>query len=125
MSDEAKPKRKKPFSANNASMKKLEAEGWTCFVVEQRIPHTFITRDVFGFGDILAMSPARGIMLVQVTGSTGGGNMAARITKTKAEPRHAIWLASGGRIQVHCWTKRANQKERECRILEITKQEAT
>ncbi len=109
----------KRFSANNASMKALERDGWTCFVVEQRIPKTFITRDVFGFGDILACSPARGIMLIQVTASTGGGNMAARIAKTKAEPRHAIWLASGGRIQIHCWTKRANKKERECRILEL------
>jgi hypothetical protein len=124
MIDQPKKKRAKPFAANNASIKALEAEGWTCFVVEQRIPHTFITRDVFGFADILACSPSRGIMLIQVTGSTGGGNMAARVAKTKAEPRHAIWLASGGRIQIHCWTVRAKQKERECRILEITKETA-
>ena len=100
-------------------MKMLEAEGWTCFVVEQRIPHTFITRDVFGFADLLIMSPSRGIALVQVT---GGGHLADRAAKIKAEPRHAIWLASGGRIIVHDWVKRAKQKERECRILEITKQ---
>ena len=116
--DNQKPMKRK-FSANNASKKALEADGWTCCMVEHQIPHTFITRDAFGFGDILACSPTKGIMLVQSTGSTGGGNMAARITKTKADPRHAIWLASGGRIQVHCWTRRAKQKERECRVLEI------
>lgn len=110
---------KKKFAANNASIKALEAAGWTCFVVEQRIPGTFITRDVFGFADILACSPTRGIMLVQVT---TGDHMANRVTKTKAEPRHAIWLASGGRIQVHGWAVRAGQKERECRVLEITKE---
>jgi hypothetical protein len=117
-----KPTRKKPFAANNASRKLLESEGWTCSTVEQTIPHCFIKRDCYGFGDILACSPSKGIMLVQATGSTGGGNMAARVTKTRMEPRHAIWLASGGRIQVHCWTKRAGQKDRECRRLEITKQ---
>lgn len=112
------PKRKKPFAANNASRKMLEADGWTVGVVEQRIPHTFITRDLYGFADLQAMSPSRGIMLIQ---ATGGGNMAARVDKVRSEARHAIWLASGGRIQVHCWVKRAGKKQRECRILEITK----
>lgn len=110
------PKRKKNFAANNASVKKMEAEGWTCAVVENRIPHTFITRDLFNFADLLAVSPSRGVMLIQVT---GGSNMAARVEKVKAEPRHAICLAAGIRIQVHCWVKRAKKKERECRVLEI------
>ena len=64
------------------------------------------------------MSPSRGIMLVQATGNSG--NYTKRIAKVKAEPRHAIWLASGGRIQVHCWVNRAAKKQRECRIMEIT-----
>lgn len=115
-----KSKRKKPFAATNASMKLLAEEGWTCFVVEQRIPKTFITRDVFGFADILAMSPSRGIMLVQVTGGKSTSNFNARVTKIKAEPRHAIWLASKGRIQVHSWQQKAGAKERYLNRLEIT-----
>ena len=114
-----KPTRKKPFSANRASVKSLEAEGWTVGVVEQRIPHCFITRDLFGFADLIAISPSRGIMAVQVT---GGGNGPARVKKTRLEPRSAIWLASGGRIQVHDWRKRAKQTQRECVVIEITKQ---
>lgn len=114
----SKKKRAKPFSANNASVKKLKSEGWTCETVEKRIPHCFITKDAFGFGDILVMSPSRGIMLVQ---ATGGGNGSTRAIKIRNEPRHAIWLASGGRIQIHDWVKRANQKQRECKIMEITK----
>jgi hypothetical protein len=114
-----KTKRAKPFAANNASIKLLEAEGWTCFVVEQRIPHTFITRDVFGFGDILCMSPSKGIMLVQATGGASSNNFHPRVNKVKAEARHAIWLASGGRIQVHSWEGKG--KNRELRCLEITK----
>jgi hypothetical protein len=112
-------KRKKPFAANLASTKLLESEGWTVGTVEQRIPHCFITRDFFGFADLIAVSPTRGIMAVQVT---GGGNGPARIAKTKSEPRHAIWLAAGGRIQIHDWRKRAGQTSRECVIVEITKE---
>ena len=109
--------RRKPFAANNASRKKLESEGWTVATVEQRIPHTFITRDAFGFGDLLCCSPTRGIMLVQVTGGKSTSNMHARIAKIKAESRHAIWLASGGRIQVHSW--QGIGKKRTCRVFEI------
>lgn len=96
----------------------MEADGWTVSVTEQTIPHCFIKRDTFGFADLLCCSPTRGIMLVQ---ATGGGNGSTRAIKIRQEPRHAIWLASGGRIQIHDWVKRANQKERECRITEITK----
>jgi hypothetical protein len=110
-------RRKKPFAANNASRKKLESEGWTVSVTEQTIPRCFIKRDTYGFGDLLACSPGRGIMLVQ---ATGGGNGSTRIAKIRGEARHAIWLASGGRIQVHDWRKRAGASERECVIFELT-----
>lgn len=116
---ELKKKRKKPFAANNASRKLLESEGWTVGVVEQTIPHTFIKRDFLGFADLVICSPTKGIAAVQVT---GGGNLSARAAKTRLEPRAAIWLASGGRVILHDWVKRAHQKERECRILEIVKE---
>jgi hypothetical protein len=112
--------RKKPFSANRGSVKALESDGWTVGVVEQRIPHTFITRDLFGFADLVAMSPSRGIMLVQVTGGASTSNFHARVDKIQAEPRHAIWLASGGRIQVHSWEGKGSQ--RKCRVVEFLKQ---
>lgn len=115
-------KRRKPFAANRESIKALESEGWTVTTVEQRIPHTFITRDAYGFGDLLCCSPTRGVMLVQVTGGTSTSNFWSRIAKIKAEPRHAIWLASGGRIQVHSWEKVAGQRERKWRVMEITRE---
>jgi hypothetical protein len=113
-----KPKRAKPFNATAASIKKMEAEGWTCWVVESRIPHTFVTRDCYRFADVLLMSPSKGIMLIQATGGAGKSNFNARVSKVKAEPLHAIWLASGGRIQVQSWEGKG--KIRECRVLEIT-----
>jgi hypothetical protein len=116
-----KPKRKKPFSANNASRKKLEAEGWTVGLVEQRIPHCFITKDLWGFADLACCAVGRGNLMVQ---ATGGGNLNARAAKIRTEARAGIWLAANpfNRIQVHDWRKRAGQKERECVILEITAQ---
>jgi hypothetical protein len=111
-----KVKRAKPFNANKASVDKLTAEGWTCQIVEYRIPHCFITKDCFEFGDILAISPSRGTMLVQ---ATGGGNGSSRIKKIEGEPKAAIWMACGNRIQVHDWVKVKDSKQRECRIYEI------
>jgi hypothetical protein len=112
-------KRTKPFAANLASRKMLEAEGWTVCTVEQTIPHTFIKRDFAGFADLVAFSPSRGILAVQ---ATGGGHLSNRATKTRLEPRSALWLASGGRIQIHDWRKRAGTKARECVVLELTKE---
>jgi hypothetical protein len=115
-------KRKRPFAATLASEKALKADGWTVGRVEQRIPGCFITRDFFGFADLIAAAPSRGIMAVQVTGGTSTSNFHARVAKVKAEPRAAIWLASGGRIQVHSWETQPGTKERKLRVLEITKQ---
>jgi len=113
-------KRKKPFAANNASRKALEADGWSVAVVEQTIPRCWIKRDCFGFFDLLAVSPTRGILAVQ---ATGGGNLSARVKKIRQTPAAAIWLASGGRIVVHDWRKRAGQTKRECVTMEITKEQ--
>ena len=114
-------KRAKPFAANRASVNHLENDGWTVTTVEQRIPHCFITRDAFNFADLLAVSASKGIMLVQVTGGKSTSNFHARVAKIKAEPRHAIWLAAGGRIQVHSWEGEKN--DRTLRVLEMTKTE--
>lgn len=115
-----KLKRKKAFAANAASTKKLIAEGWTVGKVDQSInTGKFVfTRDLFGFADLLAMSPSRGVLLVQATADKSTSNFHARVSKLKAEPRHAIALASGIRIQVHSWE--GSGSKRKCRVLEIT-----
>ena len=112
-------KRAKPFASTLASTRALEADGWTVATVEQRIPHTFITRDAFGFADLLCCNPRKGVMLVQVTGGTSTSNFHARVAKIKAEARAGIWLGSGGRIQVHSWERGTKSAKRVCRVLEI------
>jgi len=110
-------KRKKPFAATNASKLKLEEAGWAVTKVEQRIPHCFITKDAFGFGDLLCCRPSEGIMLVQVTAGAGKSNSNARLEKIKQEPNAGIWLASGGRIQIHSWEGKGN--DRTCMVREL------
>lgn len=112
-------KRRKPFAANLASTKHLEAEGWTVAAVEQVIPHTFIKRDFMGFADLVACCPRRGIMAIQATGGPSASNANQRITKIKREARAGIWLASGGRIQVHNW--KGTGSKRELVVFEIGK----
>ena len=114
-----KLKRAKPFAANNSSRKLMIKEGWIVTVVEQTIPHAFIKRDAFGFGDLLCMKFGKGFMMVQSTGDThGSGNFNARIAKLKLEPRASLWLSCGGRIQVHSWE--GKKQKRTLRRVEYT-----
>lgn len=117
-----KIKRAKPFAASLQSTKHMEAEGWSCWKVESIVPYRFIKIDCFNFGDILAISPSRGIALVQSTGGKGISNFNARLKKIKENPYHAIWLASGGRIILHSWE--GVGKIRALRLMEITKEES-
>lgn len=89
--------------------------------VERRIPKTFITRDLWNFADLLCcrITPPS-IMLVQVTGGKSTSNFHARVAKIRKEARAGIWLASGGRIQVHSWE--GVGAERTLRVFEIQTQ---
>jgi hypothetical protein len=118
-----KPSRKKPFAANLASRKLLEADGWIVGTVEQtvRAGKVVFKRDLFGFADLLAISPTRKQhMLVQSTAGDSMSNFNARVKKVNAEPLAALWLASGGRIQIHGWVRR--KQKRELVTLEIENQ---
>lgn len=102
----AKKKRKaKGPSPTKLSLDYLASQGYLCAVVEQRIPHTFITRDMFGFIDILAVRRGE-ILGVQATGDNGG-NVAARIRKIAEHENVGAVRESGMRIVVHGWSVRA------------------
>lgn len=82
------------------SRKLLEAEGYTVDVVERWLPQARRRLDLFGFADLIAIRKGEGPLLVQTTSAT---NMASRRTKILAEPRAALWVATGGRILLHGW----------------------
>lgn len=97
-----KGKRKaKPIRTTALSIAHLAAHGYTCDIVERRIPGTHITKDLFGFIDILAVR--RGEVLgVQTTSSS---NMASRIRKIAESEFVGAVRESGMRIVVHGWRK--------------------
>lgn len=73
-------------------------------VVERRIPHTFITKDLFGIIDVLAVMPSGKTVAVQATGGSGG-NFAARVRKVvESDAIHLLRLA-GWTVLVHGWRK--------------------
>lgn len=87
--------------------------------VEQRIPHSFITRDFIGAADLIAFQPDVGILALQVT---SGANHAARKDKVMSEPRVRSWLQSGGRFEIVSWVKQGARGQRKlwvCRREEI------
>jgi len=85
------------------SVAHLRALHWTVGVVEQRIPNTNITRDLFGFIDLLAIRGDE-TLAVQVT---SGSNMAARERKITEHENLAAVRAAGWRVHVHGWRKSA------------------
>ena len=110
-------------SPTQRSLKALRADNWTCQITERWNPFAKVRQDLFGFCDILCISPARGILAVQ---TTSGNNVSARMEKIRQEPKAALWLACGGRIQVHGWRKigdRGKRKLWDCRVIELTKQD--
>jgi len=91
------------------STRHLRELGWHVATVEQRIPHTFITRDMFGWIDLLAVHPEHGILGIQVTSDSHLANRVAK-ARTVAGPLTAC-LLSGMKLVVHGWAKRGPRGE--------------
>jgi hypothetical protein len=90
------------------SISKLRADGWPLVEkVEQPYNHwSKVRKDLFGFGDILAIRGDE-CLIVQATSKS---NAAARIKKILAEPNAAKFIESRHHwIEVHGWFKRRGQ----------------
>ena len=82
-------------STTAAAKKFYREQGWEIEDVERRVrPH--ITKDAFGFGDLLMYHTGlKQTALVQVTDGSHGAN---RKNKILQERRAAEWLACGNKI---------------------------
>lgn len=83
------------------SVEHLRALHWTVGVVEQRIPHTNITRDLYGFIDLMAIRGDE-TMAVQVT---SGSNVSARVHKIAEHENLPAVRAAGWTIVIHGWRR--------------------
>jgi hypothetical protein len=94
------------------SLANLRERGLLVAKVEQRlpIPGKFITRDCYGFGDLLIAGPRyRIIALVQVTSTS---HLSEREKKIRSLPEAKDWLMAGGEIWLQGWSKKGKRGER-------------
>ena len=114
----AKAKKKKRKSPTARSLEQLRKDGYTAEVVERSLPHFFVSKDFFGFADIIYVTGAS-IVALQVTAGTHHSH---RKIKILAEPRALLWLKAGGLIEIHTWNEqgpRGEDKKWVCRKEEI------
>ena len=82
----------------------LRREGYLPAVVERWLPGVNVRKDLWGFGDVLAVHPgARAFLIVQATTLP---NIGSRLNRARALPGLAVWLNAGGLFECHGWTKR-------------------
>ena len=99
------------MSPTQRTLAALRKDGWTAEVVERWIPGANIRRDLFGFGDILAMHPDHGILMVQATSTP---HVRDRIAKLLAVPTLLRWLQASphNHVEVWGWAKRGARGKR-------------
>jgi hypothetical protein len=77
----------------------LRRSNYAAGIVERWIPQAKVRRDLFNCIDIIAARRGEpGIVGIQATTL---GNLSSRLTKARAQPELAVWLAAGGRFE--CW----------------------
>lgn len=111
------------MSPTQRTLAHLRKQGYTCAIVEKYIAAIRQRKDVFGFGDVLAVKVGEpGSMLVQATTNTGG-QFSKHLMKIKTIAEAGIWLAAGNRIRLVTWAKQGAHGKRKvwtCRELDIT-----
>lgn len=80
------------------AFEKLTALGWTVGDVERRIPHSNITKDLFGVADLMAVRGKKTLAL-QVT-SNNGGHVSKHVNKLLDEPRLWDCLTAGWIVEI-------------------------
>ena len=102
-------------SPTQLSLKMLRDDGWLADVTERWIPGANIRKDLFGFGDIMALKPNQ-ILMVQTTTAS---NMSARINKIADHENIGMVRESGMMVHVHGWFQ-DDKKKWHCKIKDVS-----
>lgn len=94
-------------SPTSRSLAYCREQGWPVEVVERWIPQARRRKDLFGFIDLVAITPD-GILGIQ---ATSGSNVSARVEKAKDQPHYGAWLAFA-RAEVWGWAKQGPRGKR-------------
>src|SRR5215831_2546194 len=89
-------------SPTQRSLAEMRKRGYLADVTERWIPGAMVRRDLFGFGDLLAVG-VREVVLVQCTSAS---NAASRIRKITEHENVGAVRKGGIRILLHAWAKR-------------------
>ena len=92
------------LSPTQRTLKALRAKGYTCAIVERWNAYAKIRQDLFGFIDIIALDPTRGVVGVQSTGTA----FAQHDRKLTQERRDICltWITTpGAHIELWGWRK--------------------
>lgn len=93
-------------SPTSRTLQYLRKNGWPLVqVVERYNPFSRKHTDLFGFADVIAMSPTQGTLLVQVTSGT---NVGARLSKMRNEYPEQVETAIATpnvSVEIHGWRK--------------------
>ncbi len=108
-------------SPTTRSLDRLRKRGWTPGIVERRLGR-FVTKDLFGFADILAMKLGETPVLIQ---TTTGSNLAARRAKIYASDLAADALQSGFRIVLHGWRQLKVNRGGDGKVWTLKEEEVT
>ncbi len=90
------------MTSNARSLRYARSLGWLIEVVERWNPHAKKRHDLFGFIDLVAVQPGRGVVAIQ---ACGGSSAAEHRRKIQAEPNATKWLADGDVLELWTWRK--------------------
>ena len=88
------------MSPTQRTLHLLREEGYLAEVVERWVPVANVRRDLFGFGDVIAIRDGT-VLLVQCTSDS---HVSARVNKIRASP-YLPQVRSAMQIEVHGWKK--------------------
>lgn len=96
----------KGLSATQRTLRYLRQQGRICGIVEKFNPYVGeygIRQDLFGFIDIIALDPERGIIAIQSCGQSFAAHL-KKILEEKTDDS-IEWLKCGGKIELWGWRK--------------------
>lgn len=112
---------KKPVKRKLPGQRSLEwfrKQGWYAFSTSRWVQQAGRRIDFGGFADIIAYSPALGIIVACQTTTTD--HQANRLSKILSLEAASGWMKAGGKIHVHGWSKRGPRGKRKLWTLTVT-----
>ena len=107
----ARIERGRILTPTQRTLRELKRRGLVCAVVEKWNPHVVrgdggrgIRQDLFGFLDILALDPVRGVLGVQACGSAFSGHV-GKLTEERAGPVIEWLRTPGTALELWGWRK--------------------